>query len=915
MQMASRPLQTAVDEIAHELPLFEGPSKLGKFSIEARAYLDAGRGTIRDSFERGASGHALMRAQSTLVDRVLRSAYVFAGLDQSEGALIAIGGYGRATLAPYSDIDLLLLRADSETGRGEAYERFLYLLWDAGLELGHAVRTIEECRAIADTDATARTALLECRYICGSKARSSDLEASVLGDMVEARVEQYIADRIRDFEERGARFGQTVFRLEPDIKEGAGGLRDFQTAMWVARVRTHAAGLGALYRRGLIGESDYKSLERARDLLWRVRAALHYRAERRSDRLSFDAQEAIAPQLGFKDGTHQLGVERLMGELYLGCTEIRRRAEGLLERFEHPAEHPRELSRIKTILSGGRAIVRIGDKLAFEDARGEEVTGKGSINPAASPCVAQPGGGEESGDLEALDCLELIEFSAQQRLSIAVATRDQIRSLCLLNDSASWHSDACSQKFLRLLSEPVRFGAMLSSLHKLGVLGAIFPEYQAVSGHWQHDLYHAFTVDVHSRFAAERLAALFSPLPEGEAPSRFRLLAQELQDPAVTLLAVLLHDVGKGKGGGHSEVGAALMKKVSTRLGLEEERGATLSWLVQSHLIMNKISTRRDLSDPTLIAGFASEVESAERLRMLTLLTYVDVSTTGENTWTAWKESLLFELYDRALEMLYAQVESGATRARHERALRDEVPRRFSKEEVGEFLGLVPPRYFEAISPESAPDHLMLVHRFKREGVLQCRVGAEREDGSQCLQIATKDREGLLADLAGVIAACGHSIWSAELFSFGQGIALDVFWLQANDKQIRDWEELAKALAEGTDEPGLGSERASRRLKSLGARLERPEPDVPLRVRVDNQASSNTTVIDVFAKDRVGLLHAVTQALYREGAQVVVARVATEGNRATDAFYVVDRDGRKIRAEDDCERLKRSIEAALSEED
>ncbi|MDF1563524.1 MAG: [protein-PII] uridylyltransferase [Deltaproteobacteria bacterium] len=865
------------------------PDLSGEEAARAAAdYLRRGQASIREAYAAGASGRTLLRLRTALIDRLLAAAWVRAGLEGPGKVLVAVGGYGRAELAPHSDVDFLVLLPEAEAeALGPAVERLLYLLWDGGLELGHSVRTLAECVSVADGDATARTALLECRHLAGDAEAYAVFEAAMLGEVHSQRVETYVKERLADWRARRERFGRTVYRLEPDLKLGRGGQRDLQTAMWIARVCHHVAGLSDLARHDLIEAVDRDSLASARDFLWRVRCGLHYRAGRRMDLLTFDAQEALALELGYQDETHQLAVEHFMRDTYLAAREVDRIARGIIERstdalVPEAARPPREPL--------GPGLLRVGERLEFD--READV--------------------EHDPDL----CLRAIAVADREALSLASRARDRLRTAARNIPEREWQQPARVALLRERVEAAEGAGTFLELLHETGLLAQLLPELGRVAGLWQHDLYHAYTVDVHSIFAATRYLRLRSGARED---ARFGPLSRAVDRPFVLFLAVLLHDVGKGLGGGHSEKGAAMMPAVAARLGLAEREAADLEWLVRAHLLMSHLSQRRDLADPDLIDGFAAEVRNLSRLRMLTLLTHVDASTTGEAAWTEWKASLLWQLHERTAERLGAE-EGGPE-------LIDEARARLRAalgpgEAVEAFLASLPERYLLAVEPAAALRHRELLARLDEGEAAALELDADTGGRVETLTIAGRDREGLLADLSGLLAAHRRSILSAQVFSLDDGRVIDVFELEAHapapepglpggvGPAVSADPLLPQELCRAVTEPGWGSEEARRRLSR--SRLEqRPVPSVPVRIRVDNEVSSAHTVIDVFGPDRLGLLHAITAALHREGISVALARVATEAHRATDAFYVVAAGGRKITAPETIEALRKELAAAV----
>jgi [protein-PII] uridylyltransferase len=859
-----------------------------------RRYLAEGRALTRKRHETGAAGRTVMRLHSVLLDRLVRAAYLACGPEDGGLSLVALGGYGRVELAPFSDVDLLLLHDGSGPAAASA-EAILYLLWDSGLQVGHAVRTPAECLALADADHTARTALVECRFVAGDADLFQTFEREILGDLASRRIETFVGDKLEEWKDRHERFGRTVFRLEPDVKFGEGGLREMQTAMWIARAIHRVTSLGDLKRRGLLAPREVDDLRAARDFLWRVRTALHYRAGRQDDHLTFDAQEEIAAAFGYVDTAEVLAVERFMRDYYLSARTVARVSRNIVE-----------------ICTGGDRLPAEGDPDLKEVAPGLEAA-RGFL------VASDPG----HFDADPANLVRVFEVADREGLRLHPTVRDRVRQAVVRQPEALRESAEAAASLRRLFEREGTRGDFLQPMHDAGVLGTLVPEFGRQTGLWQHDLYHQYTVDVHSLFALRRAFALRSNAIDDP---RFTEKMQALENPYPFYLGVWFHDIGKGMGGGHSEKGAAMMPEVCRRLRLSGEEADEVAWLVRSHLRMSHVSQRRDLSDPALIAAFAEEMGSLRRLTMLYLLTFADVGTTGEKTWTDWKATLLTELYDKTRAVLIA-TEEGARPVPHDgsrearegaEAIVAALRPRHEEADVEAFLDSVPDRYLASVPPKKAAGHLALLRRLEELGPgLVSRRVHHRKKGYTELSVATADRPGLLADLTGVLAAHRVDILGAQIFSLSSGRVLDVF--EVRDRQTgllaggKRWRALRADLAAIPGEPGIGDRLVRRRLRPGGLRP-RPVPPVPVAVKVDNEASDRHTVVDVFARDRLGLLHSITATLHELGLDVWVARVATEAHRATDAFYVTGADGRKItddaRLDDVVSRLVSALEAA-----
>ena len=841
----------------------------------ARAYLAAGQAWIRARHDAGAAGRTVVRLHSALLDRLLAAAFAAEGAGAPPMALVALGGYGRSELAPHSDVDLLFLHGGAgppDWSVTRAAEAILYLLWDTGLDVGHAVRSTAECLEIAEADHTARTALIDCRLVAGDVPLYRDFESAMLGQIHSQRVEGFIRDKAGEWQARHDRFGDTVYRLEPDVKHGEGGLRDLHSALWIARACYHVAGLSDLGRRMLLPPREVAEVRAARDFLWRVRSGLHYRAGRQEDHLTFDAQEELARALGYQDTGGELGVERFMRAYYLSARTVLRVSRHIIERCT-------EERRAGPFTPASRRVVAPGF-VVFQGRLTVEDRGRLEADPAA--LVAVFGVADREG-------LPLHSF-----------TRDLVREAAAGLDGAGRSDPRVAAAFRSLFEREGTRGAFLHLMHETGVLGALVPEFGRQTGLWQHDLYHTYTVDVHSLFAVQRLMKLRA----GDLPDPvFTPRMQALERPYALYLGTWFHDIGKGLGGGHADKGAAMIPEIARRLHLSDEEADEVGFLVRTHLRMSHISQRRDLADPELVTAFADEVGSLRRLTMLYLLTFADVGTTGENTWTDWKAMLLTELYEKTRAVLEdrAAGREQAPPAVEERAregaetLEARLVAGYPREVVDQFVGRLPERYLATVPPEKAASHLALLNRQARKGPVVARRIHHPKKGYTELTVAAPDRPGLLADLTGALSAGRVDILGAEIFSLDDGRILDVFLVRDRRGGIlrSGWDALRREVTKAALTPGYGGELVARRLRP-GTLKPRPAPAVPVKVQVDNAASAAETVVDVFARDRRGLLHTITRTLHELGLQVVLARVATEAHRATDAFYVTGPEGGKV---------------------
>lgn len=844
----------------------------------AKERLNQGRDEILARHRAGAGGQEVVRAISALSDEVISRLFgaiveKFPGPGPVQLSLVATGGYGRRELAPRSDIDLLALLPDGRDAavrrRADQIAEHLHrALWDAGLEAGYAARTLEQCVQLAREDHTIRTALLDGRLVAGDAELFKGLQRATVIELEQKRVEEFIGDKLEEFNERRRRYGGSVWLLEPHLKQGKGGLRDLQAALWIARVRHKVAGLGEAGERGLLPQREVTAARANRDLLWRMRNELHYATGRRDDRLTFDNQRRLAQALGYSDDPDgELGIEKLMRETYIALQEIARASEALIDRC--------------AVEDAPRSALKRVPKPQPIDAAFKIWNGRVTVND------------REVFARRPADLVRLYAVAETWGLPIYSYARDLlVQELQRIGPQLTTDREA-HQELWQLLVREGGDGSALQPLHEMGVLGALFPEIARLRAWAQHSLYHVYTVDTHTVFALGHMMRLRSGAYIDSEPDLTRV-ARAQQRPLILMLGLLFHDLGKGLGPDHSARGAELVRAYAQRIGLDPGDARDVEWLVLAHLRMSHLSQRRDLEDASLIEAFAREVGTPERLEMLYLLTYADMSSVSAENWTRWKANLLRTLYEKTHATMLAEGLGAPEHARSVEARRQRLADRLAPL-AGEqaslapaFVKELPERYLGTATPETVARHLKL-------WVVARKVGFagelhRSEVGEADLTLLATDRPGLLALFTAALAANGIDILGAEVNSLASGIALDTFVVRESGGAAPSdtrWEaaraDLLRLLSGAEDPHRLVQKRLRRAVFANSA-----APSVQTKVRVDDVSSNSMTILDVMTQDRPGLLHTIADALHGAGVSIEVARIATEGNRATDAFYLRD---------------------------
>jgi [protein-PII] uridylyltransferase len=860
------------------------PEERAAVLAELKSALADGRAEVRRRFEGAADGRQAVRELSFLIDQLLRTlhdfttthAYPLANPSAAERlALVAVGGYGRGELAPHSDVDLLFLLPYKLTPHGEqVVEYVLYHLWDLGLKVGHATRSVDDCIRQAKADMTIRTNLLEARYLCGDQELYQELRRRYAKEVVAGTGRAFVEAKLAERDERHRRMGVSRYVLEPNIKEGKGGLRDLHALFWIAKYLYEADDVATLVERGVFTASEAATFDKAEAFLWSVRVGLHDLAGRPEERLSFDLQPELAQRLGYTDHAGTRGVERLMKHYFLTAKNV-----GDLTRIFCAALEA----------ENRKSVFRLPDFRIFrQEIEGFRVDG-GRLALAAGQALAE----------RPLDMLRLFEVAQRHGLDIHPASLRLITQNLRLVDRDLRADPEANRLFLEMLTSPKDPEGGLRRLSEAGVFGRFIPDFGRVVAQMQYDMYHHYTVDEHTLFAIGILHRIEKGELADEAPIASRVVHQVLSR-RVLYLAVMLHDIAKGRGGDHSELGAEVAQRLCPRLGLSAEETETVEWLVRYHLLMSKTAFQRDMDDPQTVADFTALVQSPERLRLLLVLTVADIRAVGPKTWNGWKAQLLRDLYHRAEEQLSGGLVSEGRDSRAaaaSAALRAELTD-WNAEDIDTHLARGVASYWLSFDTASLVRHARLVRTAEaREQDLSLETLVDRWRAVTEVTIYTPDRHGLFSLLAGAIAAAAGNIVDARIFTLTNGMALDTFWVQdAEGGPFERPDRLARlsVIVEQT----LGG----RPLPDLDERFQAYKsrfdvfPVVP-RVLIDNNASATHTVIEVNGRDRPGLLYRLTSALTELKLQISSAKISTFGQRAVDVFYVKDLYGLKIAAD------------------
>jgi [protein-PII] uridylyltransferase len=850
----------------------------------------------------GIVGEQIVAARSLIVDllirRITRTAVKKQFGETSEVepfAIIALGGYGRQELSPHSDIDLMFLhqgRRDSAKA-AQLSEAILYLLWDVGFTVGHCIRSLSECVSIAKKDIVSRNSMIDARLLWGNEKLFKTLVERLDKEVFEKQKREILDELMVERLSRYTKFGEVVCVQEPNVKETAGGLRDLHALLWAARVAYGSnKTLPDLVRAEIIGERDAKAIHSAYDFLVSVRNELHFLTGRRTDVLSLDLQQQVARNQRYEDTRQQQASEIFMRDYYLQARRLHRICEAHFD----------------------RAMATQGKKSWFKRSRSVKALG-GFVMRDGSLDI-DTGNGAGGAKLDGNRMMMAFGYAQATRANLSAALQEAIQLSLPAVNRAFLASAEAAQGFIKMLRAKGRVAAGLRLMHDLNFLGKFMPEFGRITCLVQHDLYHRYTVDEHTLRALETLDNLANS--EGETLDRYRKVYNEISDPALLHLGLLLHDIGKGLGGGHTEKGIKIADKVCARLQLDWKATEQVKFLIREHLKMSHISQRRDLADDKVIQDFAAQMGTLDHLNMLTLLTYGDINGVGAGVWNEWKDALLWELYRKARSVLQPDADEERDLERRRKKIARLLASEVEDEEVRTHFELLPLDYVRSTPTQTIIEHIKLAHALQSHLV---RMSWRINNQARCtdLHLCARNQRGLFATIAGALTAQGVNIFSVHLNTRADGLAVDSFKVRDSaGEPITDparWDQIDTAIKRAlSGELDVGTAVMKRLRTQSSSRLQKrkmPAP-APTRITWDHQFSAKSTILEVRTGDRLGLAYKIASTLTAFNLDIVFAKVATEKNLAFDIFYVTKANGEKL-AEMDLSAIEEAIRYALSE--
>lgn len=881
-------------------PALSRPSGSEVESSSVDTVLAEQRRVIHQRIMGGASGAETLAAMTELVDGLIVGRYreavrhggealANAGLRQC--CVMALGGYGRRELAPYSDIDLMFLFRPGAAEPAKSLVRaVLHPLWDCGFQVGHSVRTIAESIELAQADPTVKTSMMEARFLAGSSDLFQEFHHRYQRKVVVKSVDAFLAQKLEERRREYEKFGETVYLLEPNVKKSQGGLRDLHLLQWAGLARYQAPTIRELSDRGILSRADFMALNDAREFLWRVRALLHVHAGAAQEILSFDEQVWLAQHFGFQDQPHLLAVEQCMQQYYRHTMGLHERCMRFVERCRSVPFWRRMSRFLPTPKVDEYFVVRSGQLTVADEHRAKVLE---------SPALV----------------LRLFDLARSNNLTIVPPLLEDIHRHVENMSTEAYRTPEVSRTFLAILAGP---GAAktLDAMHRAYVLEKLVPAMATVRGLMQFNQYHKYTVDEHSLLAVGRAESLAQD--EGMMGEVYRSVKRK----DILHLAVLMHDLGKGREEDHSEVGKRLAEETAVRLGFDEQETRTLTFLVYRHLLMAHTAFRRDPNDAKVVLPFAREVGTPEVLKKLLALTAADIAAVGPGVLTKWKESLLIELFLRTMPEVSGEREDHGAPERFLQVVdeivrhpvlagQDGVDRAWVEGQLKQF----PERYAYGTAPARIAAHLAAVRRLHAGDVI-VEADFNRELGTCEYAVVTHNdvTPGIFSKIAGVMAAGGLQILDAQILTRADGIVVDTFQTADPDYHGEPPAERRHMVGDRIASVLKGWEHVDDLLRR-GARLKLtrllPKAKDATEVRIDNETSDGFTIVDVFADDRQGLLYVMTNAIFQLGLSIHAARISTRLDQVADVFYVTDQRGKKLDDHGQLERLRAGVETAI----
>lgn len=834
------------------------------------------------------SGRSLAKRRSKAMDDLIINYLCYSGFNNLKNlSVIALGGYGRNDLSPYSDVDLLFLFDDIFIKEAkELTQNLLYKLWDLNLEVGYSTRTIDECIQLSfDKDTTILTSMLDSRLIYGDEILYKSLNKKLFKEVLPKISKTFIENKVNENKTRIDKFGNSIYMLEPNVKESVGGLRDIHFALWISEAKFKVKNFKELLLKGIIFKNELNTLKKNEDFLLSIRAELHYLAGKSENRIRFEYQQDVAKYLGFKDSELK-AVEKFMRIYYLRANQTAELSKRLIDRCLVKSKSTAKTSKI-TDLGGG--FILQGTKLSVLNRK------------IIQDCPANM--------IKAFVIADKFKCNKTPYLADLIRDNSNLKSI----SDKFRNNDEVNELFLKLLQSGKHVSKELFEMNRLRLLGRYIPEFGKIVCMAQYDAYHVYTVDIHSIFMIKKIERLLS----GDLEDKFPLLtklAKETEKRDILYLGCLFHDMGKGEGKNHSRKGAVMIPKIAKRMGLSTQDAEILEFMVKHHLIMPHFSQRRDLNDESLILRFAKSVKTKQTLNLLYLLTFADIKSVGPDTWSDWKGLLLEDLYLKTAAILeeseYRKEKPEELRKRYIKEVCNTLKDSIKEKTVSKILNEMPDAYFKGFSPKTVSRHIKLIERAGND--TDFHVSYHPAVKFDDFIFWGFDTPGIFYKLCGVLSANGLNIMGARITSTSHNRILDVFYVNKIGESTIESKNIWTSVRSDLNKVLSGELKAKQLLKkriSSYAHYKKNIPTKPSKIEFDNESSDNFTIIDYYSHDRIGLLYEVSKALNNSGCSINYAKISTKVDQVSDVFYVTDSNNKKITSP---KKLKDIKEALLS---
>ena len=864
--------------------------------------LDEKNDLIKKIFLGTSDGSLNVGLNSILIDSMLRVVFkkiyhkIFNNTDYIF-SIIAVGGYGRGELAPCSDLDLLFLLPNNlkinESKHAEEVIQFiLYILWDLGYSVGHATRTIDDCIEKSKLDLTISTALLEKRFIVGNEDVFSLLNDKFTLFIKNTKTLKFVEAKLVESELRHKRFGGSRYVVEPNVKDGKGGLRDLHTLIWISKFAYKVDSVSKLINMGALSKKEAASFAESQRFLLSVRCHLHYRAFREDDRLAMDAQLDLAKTMNFKNTITQKDVERFMKRYFLATKTVGSLTRIFCAAIETEFNKPLRLSFLS--FKKKEDVYPFDIELGRLFVKNKEVLSENPVN-----------------------IIKLFNISHNKNIDIHPKTLRYLTSLQRLINYEVRNDFDANKMFLDILTSDKDSTRTLRLMNESNILGKFIPEFQKIVGLMQFDMYHSYTVDEHTIFTISNLYSLKNGEFKNFAPLASKVIL-EISSKKCLFVAMLLHDIAKGRKGDHSENGSLIASVVCPRLGLSKEETKTVEWLILYHLLMSKTAFRYELGDARVIKSFVDKVKSVERLKLLLVLTVADIKGVGPEIWNDWKGSLITELYSKSFDMLQKDNVNELIKTPKKSFENFLVENGLTNSDAKQYCSYYYDNYWEIFKLSRIINHYEIFRNmYKDSKKFKVHLFDESKLKATELLVIAPDHHGLFSLISGLVSASGYDVVNAKIITRSDGYALDTFFIQNKNRQPiieeHSKKKLLKVISQGL-EGNFNVEKAlNKRWEEIPARFRAIK--APTRVIIDNNMSDEYSILEIKCKNAPGVLYRITKVITSLGLQINTANVSTYGDRVVDIFYIKDAFGSKIDNNKSMDKVKMSILKTLEETD